>query len=219
MPIRTKRWNDPIGDDDGFRLLICRYRPRALKKEHEPSPFLHMSMGTIMKEQVASLFEYGIWVNERLLQAAAPLSTEQFTRTILPGFGSVHLTLVHMLGADLLWFARWQGHSPKTMLGPNDLPTLDIIRERWAKLIDERRYNLASLNETELAAIVRWTNMRGQAFELPRWQVMLHCVNHATHHRSELAAMLSTLGHEPASTDLLQYYLEQAGQQWKPTGR
>ncbi len=35
MPIRTKRWNDPAGDDDGFRLLICRYRPRALKKEDE----------------------------------------------------------------------------------------------------------------------------------------------------------------------------------------
>lgn len=34
MPIRTKRWNDPVGDD-GFRLLICRYRPRALKKEDE----------------------------------------------------------------------------------------------------------------------------------------------------------------------------------------
>lgn len=35
MPIRTKRWNDPVADDDGFRLLICRYRPRALKKADE----------------------------------------------------------------------------------------------------------------------------------------------------------------------------------------
>jgi len=35
MPIKTKRWNDPKEPDDGFRLLICRYRPRALKKELE----------------------------------------------------------------------------------------------------------------------------------------------------------------------------------------
>ncbi len=35
MPIRTKRWNDPKRKDDGFRLLICRYRPRALRKEDE----------------------------------------------------------------------------------------------------------------------------------------------------------------------------------------
>jgi uncharacterized protein YeaO (DUF488 family) len=35
MPIKTKRWNDPREPGDGFRLLICRYRPRALRKEHE----------------------------------------------------------------------------------------------------------------------------------------------------------------------------------------
>src|SRR5262245_66460452 len=33
--IKTKRWCDPVGPDDGFRLLICRYRPRALPKKDE----------------------------------------------------------------------------------------------------------------------------------------------------------------------------------------
>ena len=35
VPIKTKRWNDPREAGDGFRLLVCRYRPRALKKENE----------------------------------------------------------------------------------------------------------------------------------------------------------------------------------------
>lgn len=35
MPIKTRRWNDPREPDDGFRLLICRYRPRGLRKEAE----------------------------------------------------------------------------------------------------------------------------------------------------------------------------------------
>jgi uncharacterized protein YeaO (DUF488 family) len=35
MPIRTRRWNDPRQRGDGFRLLICRYRPRALPKKDE----------------------------------------------------------------------------------------------------------------------------------------------------------------------------------------
>lgn len=35
MPVRTRRWNDPKQPDDGFRLLICRYRPRALPKADE----------------------------------------------------------------------------------------------------------------------------------------------------------------------------------------
>ena len=35
MPVKTKRWNDACEPDDGFRLLICRYRPRALPKSDE----------------------------------------------------------------------------------------------------------------------------------------------------------------------------------------
>ena len=33
--IRTKTWDAPREADDGFRLLICRYRPRALPKKDE----------------------------------------------------------------------------------------------------------------------------------------------------------------------------------------
>lgn len=36
MAIRTKRWNDPVEPGDGFRLLICRYRPRGVPKDGEP---------------------------------------------------------------------------------------------------------------------------------------------------------------------------------------
>jgi uncharacterized protein YeaO (DUF488 family) len=35
MPIRTRRWNDPKKRGDGYRLLICRYRPRGVRKEDE----------------------------------------------------------------------------------------------------------------------------------------------------------------------------------------
>jgi uncharacterized protein YeaO (DUF488 family) len=35
MPIRTRRWNDPRQEGDGLRLLVCRYRPRALPRSEE----------------------------------------------------------------------------------------------------------------------------------------------------------------------------------------
>jgi len=36
MPVLTRRWNDPpAAADEGERILICRYRPRGLKKEDE----------------------------------------------------------------------------------------------------------------------------------------------------------------------------------------
>jgi uncharacterized protein YeaO (DUF488 family) len=35
MPIKTKRWDELKEPDDGFRALICRYRPRGLPKKKE----------------------------------------------------------------------------------------------------------------------------------------------------------------------------------------
>jgi uncharacterized damage-inducible protein DinB len=172
-----------------------------------------------MKEQLTSLYAYGDWVNQRLLDEAAALTGEQFTQKVLPSFGSVHLTLAHMVGADVLWFARWRGQSPTSMLSEDDLTDVSVIRAQWAQVAAERQAYFADVQDADLAATVSWTNMRGRPYALPRWQVILHCANHASHHRSELAAILTELGHEPQSTDLLEYYLEAAGQSWKPTGR
>ena len=35
MTIRTRRWNDRREKGDGLRVLVCRYRPRGVRKEDE----------------------------------------------------------------------------------------------------------------------------------------------------------------------------------------
>jgi uncharacterized protein YeaO (DUF488 family) len=35
VPVKTKRWNDPAEPDDGFRVLITRFRPRGVAKADE----------------------------------------------------------------------------------------------------------------------------------------------------------------------------------------
>ena len=35
MPVATKRWNDPSSPDDGFRVLVSRYRPRGVSRDKE----------------------------------------------------------------------------------------------------------------------------------------------------------------------------------------
>ncbi len=35
MPVRMRRWNDRRLPGDGLRLLICRYRPRGVRKSDE----------------------------------------------------------------------------------------------------------------------------------------------------------------------------------------
>lgn len=35
VPLKTRRWNDPIETDDGLRILITRFRPRGISKQEE----------------------------------------------------------------------------------------------------------------------------------------------------------------------------------------
>ena len=56
MPVKTKRWDDPADRDDGFRLLVTRYRPRGVSKADQtwdawqpalgPSKDLHRAVYT-----------------------------------------------------------------------------------------------------------------------------------------------------------------------------
>ena len=43
--IRTRQWNDPKKRGDGWRLLICRYRPRALPKADETWDMWYPDLG------------------------------------------------------------------------------------------------------------------------------------------------------------------------------
>jgi uncharacterized protein YeaO (DUF488 family) len=72
MPIKTRRWNDPREPDDGMRLLICRYRPRALPKKDETWDLWWPDLGP-SKELHAAY--YG--------KRGAPIGLEEYERRYL----------------------------------------------------------------------------------------------------------------------------------------
>jgi uncharacterized protein YeaO (DUF488 family) len=43
--IDTKRWNDPVGRNEGRRVLVCRYRPRGVRKDEETWDEWNPSLG------------------------------------------------------------------------------------------------------------------------------------------------------------------------------
>ncbi len=72
MPLKTKRWNDPKEADDGWRVLTCRYRPRALAKKDETWDTWYADLGP-SKELHADF--YG--------KKGQPIDWEEFRRRYL----------------------------------------------------------------------------------------------------------------------------------------
>jgi uncharacterized damage-inducible protein DinB len=155
---------------------------------------------------IASLYEYGAWANERLLGLAEKLPAEQFRRRWSQGAQSIHESLVHVLGADWRWFHRWRGAPLPPRFVAADWPTVDAIRAKWAELIPLRAAYLAGLGEDDLRGTIQFSTGE-RTHELTRWQGLVHCANHGTQHRSEIAAMLTDAGHSPGDLDYLEFCL------------
>jgi uncharacterized damage-inducible protein DinB len=161
---------------------------------------------TVSLEIIQLQYAYNAWANRRVLDTAAQLSLAQLKEKSSASFESIFDTLVHTMSAQWIWLSRWQGTSPQTMIDPHDFADLTAVRERWAVIEQETQAFVAQLDEaTFMQTEVVYTNTKGKTFSYPLWQLMLHQVNHATQHRSEIAAIMTQLDHSPGWLDLIMF--------------
>ena len=77
-----------------------------------------------MKDVIASLYEYGVWANERLLAIAETLSDEELRRPFWQGTRSLFDDFLHLCRVDYSWFA---GCSKGTLPPPAEFAVLQTI--------------------------------------------------------------------------------------------
>jgi uncharacterized damage-inducible protein DinB len=109
------------------------------------------------------------------------------------------------MSAQWVWLSRWQGTSPTALFDPASLPSLAAIRERWAMIERDTQTFIATLDDATLNQNLTYQNTQGKPFSFPLWQQMIHQVNHATQHRSEIAMILTQFGFSPGEIDLIRY--------------
>ena len=161
-------------------------------------------------EQIRALYEYNEWANGHVLAAAAELSEEELGRELSASFDSVQGNLVHTVGAQVLWLARWAQSGPVGMPQLQEGRVMEAIREAYAQSHERLRAFVDSLGAEDPSRVVSYVSSEGQAFERPLGRLMLHLVNHGTHHRAETAMALTTLGKPPRQLDYLYFELERS---------
>jgi len=165
-----------------------------------------------IKLYLEGMYEYDAWANHRYLKTAESLTNEQLFRKQADGSTSVHATFLHMLSTESIWLKRWLGEAPKQEFATVDFPTLESIQEGWLELEKKMSDFLAMQNDESLQVDTTCTGFNGRTFHLLLWQMMAHVLNHNTHHRSELAAMFTTLEIPHPEDETVQYFLIKSGQ-------
>ena len=65
---------------------------------------------------------------------------------------------------------------------------------------------LSVVTDESLEERLSYTDLKGNPWVSPIWQIVLHVVNHGTHHRGQVAGFLRSMGHAPPPLDLIAYY-------------
>ena len=143
---------------------------------------------------------YSAWATKRVLESTASVPPEEYRRDL-------YSILSHIYQADSIWFDRLVGR-PTSNLAAYEAPVEhSALADRWMAVHD--RY-IAWAQSLDADRVVAYRNIKGEAFESPVWQIVLHVVNHATYHRGQVTTMLRQLGRTPVSTDLIAYYRSEA---------
>jgi uncharacterized damage-inducible protein DinB len=160
------------------------------------------------KQDILMLYKYNQWANALILNAAANMTLEEYLAPASFPHGGLRGTLVHALFAEWIWRQRWEGTSPTKRFTPEDFPTFDSLRARWAEEETGLMSFVESLSDEKLDGIFSYKSTDGEPHQRRLWHAMLHLVNHGTQHRTEAAAILTDLGHSPGDIDLIYYLIE-----------
>jgi uncharacterized damage-inducible protein DinB len=143
-----------------------------------------------MNSTLDSLAAYTQWANAAWL---AHLQTK------CPADEYLLKMLSHITKAEAAWFQRIHGQA----VDKNVFEQLSL--ERIAQLQREHAPLYASALGSDLARIIQYTRLNGEASSSSVADILIHLCTHAAHHRGQMASHASKMKYAMISTDYIVY--------------
>lgn len=159
---------------------------------------------------------YNRWANGCVYDAASALDKKAYNAQTGAYFTSMNGTLNHLLVADRIWMRRFTGEgSHPSELDAIIAPEFKALRRERRKE-DDRIVNWVNdLDDNALAGRFSYTTITDMRTISQRLApAMAHFFNHQTHHRGQAHMILSVLGRDPPSLDLLYFQRSPEGREF-----
>jgi uncharacterized damage-inducible protein DinB len=158
-------------------------------------------------DDLDALLDFHYWARDRVLDAAAKLTPDQFEQDLGGSFKSVRETLVHIYWADWAWYQMWHGAFPAEALETDQFTDVESIRRAWSELESKARAFVTTQIGADAHRVLEYRRLDGSVGAFPFAHMVQHLVNHGSYHRGQLTMLLRQLGVEPPeSMDLIMYY-------------
>ena len=154
-----------------------------------------------------TLLDYHYWARDIILDAVTDVPREKFTQPVDSSFKSLRDTVAHIYAADWIWYTRWIGQSPTSLIAYDQFPNATSIRTVWKELEGKVRPFVDGLGEAGINKPFDYKLLSGAPDTAPFWQMLAHVVNHGAYHRGQVTTLLRQLGAPPPKpTDMIAFF-------------
>jgi uncharacterized damage-inducible protein DinB len=151
-----------------------------------------------MTSHLVTLFEHNRWANATILEFCAGLDDTVLDASTIGGFGTIRETLRHVVNSEAVYLAVLT--SPRPDEHRPDMNRIPLIQElaEFNAAVGARLINCA--REIPADRVLEGVR-RGEEYRIPASVIFVQVINHATEHRTQIAAILTQQGIEPPSLD------------------
>ena len=158
------------------------------------------------------LADFHLWADDRAREIIRDLSYEEFTREVVPPFGSVKRLCIHMVMAiEFNLRRRVQGEEadPYEMDEELDAMSIDDLMGRWREA--DLRLRDYALGYRDHVAV--FPNFLGEGeMQVLHDDYFTQYLIHTAYHRAQVMSAMRALGREGVGTDYLFYLSHIAGE-------
>ena len=149
-------------------------------------------------EMIKTFIEYHLDMTRRVWDSIDQITDEQFLADDAYSRGSLRNLMVHLASTDRRWLAGLKNLEDVGHLKFEDYSTRIQAREAFENIVRDLAEYSKTLTEADL-------NSPNDKVLEPRWQVILHIINHGTDHRSTVLQRLHEFGAPTFDQDFIMW--------------
>ncbi|WP_433972422.1 DinB family protein [Tunturiibacter lichenicola] len=159
-----------------------------------------------LKELLLAHLGYSAWATRRVLGACSVLTADQLDKEMGASHSNILRTLRHIHDGERVWLRRLiEVDNDRLPRGSAPEHSFESLVQYWPGLWDGYRGWVDAASDDDLTCEVSTVLPDDAVFRVPRWQIVLHAINHSTFHRGQIITMLRGFGVVPPNTDLTAY--------------
>ena len=156
---------------------------------------------SVMMTCIEILLDHNRACRQPILDAVKSLTSEEFTKELGVGNGSIRAILIHMINAEDYWISLLRGNDARKF-NPKDFDKVDSIAKIWSEVEAVTKEFLENQTERTLQVVrsVKWDDIMVYFMVA---KALIHMATHKTHHRGLIIGLIRQLGYNPPNVNML----------------